>query len=113
MVVLIAVGAGPVEAYDTCVVLPYFRDSETSHDETAQPQIITILVAQYVDGVCLSLGVGKQEALSVALDGAVLAHALAGSEEHRSLCDVLDNQSRRQAAVFIVHLAFLAGEKDY
>ena len=51
------------------------------------------------------------EPLSVARDGAELAHAFAASIEHGSLQDVFDVESRRQVAVLVGHLAVLAACK--
>lgn len=57
-------------------------------------------------------GIGEDEPLSVARDGAELAHALATSVEYGSLQDVLDVESRRQVAVLVAHLAVLAAGKQ-
>ena len=57
-------------------------------------------------------GIGEDEPLSVARDGAELAHALATSVEYGSLQDVLDVESCWHVAVFVVDLAILAAGKQ-
>ena len=57
-------------------------------------------------------GIGKDEPLSVAGNGAKLAHTLTASKEHRCLQNILYIQSCRQVAVFVADFVVFAGTEN-
>ena len=114
VVVLVAVGTGAVVADDTCLALSHFGNGEATHDEAVQAEHITVVAAagSNVDAICLACGIGEDEPLSVACDGAVFTHTLASGEEDWSLLDVFDSQPSHHVGELVVHLLAFAGEEQ-
>lgn len=114
MNVLIAVAASPVVTNNSSVALTYLWDGEAADDESTQTEIwyAVSLYGSRIDGRCVVRSVSKEIPLSVACDGAELAHAFAAGKKDWCLLNVLNTQPCWQVAVLVVHLSFGAGEAD-
>ena len=114
-IALVAVGASEVETDDVHIIFPYLGNGELANDESAESKIVTAVVTygKDVDGIGVSRRVAEKKTLCISRygDGAVFAHAFAGSIEHGSLRDILNGQPCWQVAELVVHIVFFTGDK--